>query len=137
MEQATTTIARDPILVDFGLQGGGSHGAFTWGVLDQLLEDERIRIEAVSGTSAGARIGSTSSKVAVTSRKQPSTSNSPLMISRNCQVAKPWPITKVTSWLGMPDSVIQWPKASAVATISMMVAALRMPSVITFSVCVQ
>jgi hypothetical protein len=41
-----------------------------------------------SGTSAGARIGNTSSKVAVTSRKQPSTSNSPLMINRNCQVAK-------------------------------------------------
>jgi NTE family protein len=36
------------------LQGGGAHGAFTWGVLDQLLEDGRIEIEAVSGTSAGA-----------------------------------------------------------------------------------
>src|SRR5271167_773480 len=40
--------------IKLALQGGGSHGAFTWGVLDQLLEDERIRIEAVSGTSAGA-----------------------------------------------------------------------------------
>ena len=37
----------------------------------------------------------------------------------------------------MPDSVIQWPNASAVATISMMVPALRMPSVMTFNVCVQ
>ena len=46
-------------------------------------------------------------------------------------------MTNLTSWLGMPDSVIQWPKASAVATISMMVAALRMPSVITLSVSVQ
>src|SRR5262249_20141244 len=36
------------------LQGGGAHGAFTWGVLDQLLADGRIRIEGVSGTSAGA-----------------------------------------------------------------------------------
>ena len=36
------------------LQGGGSHGAFTWGVLDRLLEDERIEIEALSGASAGA-----------------------------------------------------------------------------------
>jgi NTE family protein len=36
------------------LQGGGSHGAFTWGVLDRLLEDERIEIEAMSGASAGA-----------------------------------------------------------------------------------
>ena len=36
------------------LQGGGSHGAFTWGVLDQLLEDGRVEIEAISGASAGA-----------------------------------------------------------------------------------
>lgn len=36
------------------LQGGGSHGAFTWGVLDRLLEDERIDIEGISGASAGA-----------------------------------------------------------------------------------
>lgn len=35
------------------LQGGGSHGAYTWGVLDALLEDERIEIEGLSGTSAG------------------------------------------------------------------------------------
>jgi NTE family protein len=40
--------------VNLALQGGGSHGAFTWGVLDALLEDERLAIEAVSGTSAGA-----------------------------------------------------------------------------------
>lgn len=39
------------------LQGGGSHGAFTWGVLDRLLEDERIEIEGISGTSAGAMNG--------------------------------------------------------------------------------
>jgi NTE family protein len=36
------------------LQGGGTHGAFTWGVLDRLLEDERLAIEGISGTSAGA-----------------------------------------------------------------------------------
>ena len=36
------------------MQGGGAHGAFTWGVLDQLLEDGRIDFEGVSGTSAGA-----------------------------------------------------------------------------------
>ncbi len=37
-----------------GLQGGGAHGAFTWGVLDRLLEDEHIEIEAISASSAGA-----------------------------------------------------------------------------------
>ena len=36
------------------MQGGGSHGAFTWGVLDRLLEEPWLRIEAISGTSAGA-----------------------------------------------------------------------------------
>ena len=40
--------------VTLALQGGGSHGAFTWGVLDRLLEDERLDIEGVSATSAGA-----------------------------------------------------------------------------------
>ena len=40
--------------INLGLQGGGAHGAFTWGVLDCLLEDERIDIEGISGTSAGA-----------------------------------------------------------------------------------
>jgi NTE family protein len=36
------------------LQGGGSHGAFTWGMLDNLLEDSRLDIGAITGTSAGA-----------------------------------------------------------------------------------
>ncbi len=40
--------------INLALQGGGSHGAFTWGVLDRILEDERIGIEGVTGASAGA-----------------------------------------------------------------------------------
>src|SRR5690348_16899037 len=40
--------------VALALQGGGSHGAFTWGVLDRLLEEPSVEIVAVSGTSAGA-----------------------------------------------------------------------------------
>jgi NTE family protein len=40
--------------INLALQGGGAHGAFTWGVLDRLLADERIEIAAISGTSAGA-----------------------------------------------------------------------------------
>src|SRR5438093_5527236 len=43
---------RKPITL--ALQGGGSHGAFTWGVLDRLLEEPRRDILAISGTSAGA-----------------------------------------------------------------------------------
>lgn len=45
-------MARKPITL--ALQGGGSHGAFTWGVLDRLLADDRLEIEAISATSAGA-----------------------------------------------------------------------------------
>jgi NTE family protein len=45
---------RDPVLIDLALQGGGSHGAFTWGVLDRLIEEPWLRIAAISGTSAGA-----------------------------------------------------------------------------------
>jgi NTE family protein len=40
--------------VDFALQGGGSHGAFAWGVLDRLLEEHWLHIDGISGTSAGA-----------------------------------------------------------------------------------
>lgn len=41
-------------VINLALQGGGAHGAFTWGVLDHLLADERLEIGAISGTSAGA-----------------------------------------------------------------------------------
>ena len=50
----TAVMQRQPVLVDLALQGGGSHGAFTWGVLDRLLEEPWIKIDAISGTSAGA-----------------------------------------------------------------------------------
>ena len=47
-------MTRDEVLVDLALQGGGAHGAFTWGVLDRLLEEPWLKIDGVSGTSAGA-----------------------------------------------------------------------------------
>jgi len=40
--------------INIALQGGGAHGAFTWGVLDRILESDRVEIAAISGTSAGA-----------------------------------------------------------------------------------
>ena len=40
--------------LNLGLQGGGSHGAFTWGVLDRLLEVDELELVGISGTSAGA-----------------------------------------------------------------------------------
>jgi NTE family protein len=45
---------RSPVAINLALQGGGAHGAFTWGVLDRLLEDGRFAPEGISGTSAGA-----------------------------------------------------------------------------------
>ena len=49
-------VAKDVIQkpVSLALQGGGSHGAFTWGVLDALLDDGRLQLDGVSGASAGA-----------------------------------------------------------------------------------
>ena len=46
--------AAGPKTINLALQGGGAHGAFTWGVLDRLLEDPHIEIEGISATSAGA-----------------------------------------------------------------------------------
>jgi NTE family protein len=43
-----------PLLIDLALQGGGAHGAFTWGVLDRLIEEPWLKIDGISGTSAGA-----------------------------------------------------------------------------------
>jgi NTE family protein len=52
--QPKSLLMRSTKTVNLALQGGGAHGAFTWGVLDRLLEDRRIEIDAISGTSAGA-----------------------------------------------------------------------------------
>ncbi len=46
-----------PIRINLALQGGGAHGAYTWGVLDRLLDEETIEVAAISGTSAGAMNG--------------------------------------------------------------------------------
>lgn len=51
MDQTVTTSSKR---IKLALQGGGAHGAFTWGVLDRILEDGRLEIDAISGTSAGA-----------------------------------------------------------------------------------
>ena len=52
MKQKTT--AKSGKTINLALQGGGSHGAFAWGILDYLLEDGRLDFEGISATSAGA-----------------------------------------------------------------------------------
>ncbi len=49
-----TQTSQKPKKINLALQGGGAHGAYTWGVLDRLLESDRLEISAISGTSAGA-----------------------------------------------------------------------------------
>src|SRR5215470_10891205 len=51
---ASVSRDRDSLLVDLALQGGGAHGAYTWGVLDRLLEQPWLQVDGISGTSAGA-----------------------------------------------------------------------------------
>jgi NTE family protein len=48
------TMQTAPKRINLALQGGGAHGAFTWGVLEQILSDERLVVEGVSGSSSGA-----------------------------------------------------------------------------------
>ena len=57
--------------VNLALQGGGAHGAFTWGVLDALLADERLEIEGISGTSAGAMNGAIVAGALIDNAKNP------------------------------------------------------------------
>jgi len=54
METTSIKTSRTPVSIDLALQGGGSHGALTWGVLERLLEEDWLVIEGISGTSAGA-----------------------------------------------------------------------------------
>ena len=54
MMQENTPRPNAPRRINLALQGGGSHGALTWGVLDRLLADPRLEICEISGTSAGA-----------------------------------------------------------------------------------
>lgn len=54
MPAGSKTGPSDVKRINLALQGGGAHGAFTWGVLDRLLEEPRLQIEGISATSAGA-----------------------------------------------------------------------------------
>lgn len=51
---AAASAGREPLIIDLALQGGGSHGALAWGVLDRVLQEHWLTINCISGTSAGA-----------------------------------------------------------------------------------
>jgi NTE family protein len=52
--ETSVPILRRPLTLSLALQGGGAHGAFTWGVLDRLLEEPALQFDGVSATSSGA-----------------------------------------------------------------------------------
>ena len=52
--QSSESYKSDAKTINLAVQGGGAHGAYAWGVIERLLEDGRIKIEGVSGTSAGS-----------------------------------------------------------------------------------
>jgi len=54
LRKSPRRINRKAIAVDFALQGGGAHGAFSWGVLDRALQMPGMQLDGISGTSAGA-----------------------------------------------------------------------------------
>jgi len=56
--------------INLALQGGGAHGAFTWGVLDRLLEEDELEVCAISGTSAGALNGAAFKAGTITGGRQ-------------------------------------------------------------------
>jgi NTE family protein len=56
MKHKVNKISRDQIDISLALQGGGAHGAISWGVLERILEQDNINIQAISATSSGAMI---------------------------------------------------------------------------------
>ncbi|WP_376873004.1 patatin-like phospholipase family protein [Albirhodobacter sp. R86504] len=92
--------------INLALQGGGAHGAFTWGVLDRLLDEDWIEIDAISGTSAGAlngaalKAGLAGGKPAQT-RRRPNRRHNAQVILRELWGSIPSHTDKrLTSWMG-------------------------------------
>ena len=89
------------IRLNLALQGGGAHGAFTWGALDRLLEDEGIEVAGVSGTSAGAMNGA-ALKAGLIESRQAARDNLAWFWGEIARIAD----LRLTSWLThvLPDA---------------------------------
>jgi NTE family protein len=83
--------------INLALQGGGAHGAFTWGVLDRLLEDERIEIEGVSATSAGSMNATVLAYGLATGGRDGAKTRLAAFWKRVSRTAMTWPLSG--SWL--------------------------------------
>lgn len=85
--------------INLALQGGGAHGAFTWGVLDRLLEEEDVEIAAISGTSAGALNGAALKSGMVRNGRDGARENLDQLWGRMGAVSD----TRLSSWMRGPD----------------------------------
>jgi NTE family protein len=88
--------------INLALQGGGAHGAFTWGVLDRLLEDPTLEIAAISGTSAGALNGAALKAGMIKGGREGARENLDWLWSRVAGVSEP----------GLMDWVLPWSSAA-------------------------
>ncbi len=98
---------------NLALQGGGAHGALTWGVLDRLLEDDRIAIDGVSGASAGAVNGAVMAYGLTTGGREGAREQLQRFWRRISQIAaltpmQPSPIDRMTSFGSMDFNPAYW-----------------------------
>lgn len=87
--------------INLALQGGGAHGAFTWGVLDRLLDEDGLEIAAISGTSAGALNGAALKSGLVTGDREAARANLDWLWQQIGAIEAPW----FPDWLSaaLPD----------------------------------
>jgi len=92
-------------VINLALQGGGAHGAFTWGVLERLLEDERLQIEGISATSAGAINAAVLAHGFLEAGRDGAVRALHSFWKRLSEVARLSPIkpTLIEQWLGLPN----------------------------------
>ena len=92
--------------INLALQGGGAHGAFTWGALDRLLEDDRIEIAAISGTSAGAMNGAALKAGMIEGGRDGARANLDWLWSEMGATRADWPSDRITAqWI---DTAIEY-----------------------------
>ena len=92
--------------INLALQGGGAHGAFTWGVLDRILEEEDIEIAAISGTSAGAMNGAALKAGMIEGGRDGARANLDWLWSEMGATRADWPSDRITAqWI---DTAIEY-----------------------------
>ncbi|MCB1398983.1 MAG: patatin-like phospholipase family protein [Rhodobacteraceae bacterium] len=100
-----------PKSINLALQGGGAHGAFTWGVLDRLLDEDWLEIAAISGTSAGALNGAALKSGLVRDGRQGARDDLDWLWSQVSEVHD----LRLTRWIGalfpVPEIVNRWMEA--------------------------